>query len=217
MFIGHYGPSFVAKRVDPTIPLWVLVLSAHLMDVFWTIFVILGIERMRIVPGYTRTNPLDLYYQPYTHGLPGACAWALAAAIIYRVLTRNTRAAAIVGATVLSHWLLDLIVHPRDLPLWDDRDKVGLGLWNYPIPSLTLECVLLFGGTLALLATNRSRPRGRLRWLAPICVLMFVLQVSLFVLPTPPSPDALVSRLLVFYVVLTATAFWIDRGHRAAV
>lgn len=217
MFIGHYGPSFVAKRVDPTIPLWVLVLSAHLMDVFWTIFVILGIERMRIVPGYTRTNPLDLYYQPYTHGLPGACAWALAAAIIYRVLTRNTRAAAIVGATVLSHWLLDLIVHRRDLALWDNHDKVGLGLWNYPIPSLTLECVLVFGGIMALLAANRSRPRGRLRWLPPIGVLMFALQVSMFVLPTPPSPDALVSRLLAFYVVLTATAFWIDRGNRAVV
>jgi hypothetical protein len=37
----------------------------------------------------------------------------------------------LLGAAVLSHWLLDLVVHARDLPLYDNTMKMGFGLWNY--------------------------------------------------------------------------------------
>src|SRR5689334_23985237 len=66
MFVGHYGPSFAAKAVRKPIPLWVLFIAVQLLDVFWSIFVLLGIEKVHIVPGITATNPLDLYYMPYT-------------------------------------------------------------------------------------------------------------------------------------------------------
>ena len=57
MFIGHYGPSFVGKVAKPAIPLWVLFLSVQLVDIAWSILVLLGIERLRIVPGFTTTKP----------------------------------------------------------------------------------------------------------------------------------------------------------------
>ena len=72
MFVGHYGMSFVAKRSDGAIPLWVLFLAVQLLDVVWAPLVLLGVEKVRIVPGYTATNPLDLYYMPYTHSLVAA-------------------------------------------------------------------------------------------------------------------------------------------------
>ena len=72
MVVGHYGPSFAGKAIQRTIPLWVLFVAVQLLDVFWSIFVLLGIEKVRIVPGITKTNPLDLYYMPYTHSLPAA-------------------------------------------------------------------------------------------------------------------------------------------------
>ena len=88
MFIGHYGPSFVGKVAKPAIPLWVLFLSVQLVDIAWSILVLFGIEKLRIVPGFTATNPLDLYYMPFTlagrgslvsgrsAGLPGYLAHA---------------------------------------------------------------------------------------------------------------------------------------------
>ncbi len=82
MFVGHYGPTFAAKALQKRIPLWVLFLAVQLLDVFWSIFVILGIEKVRIVPGITATNPLDLYYMPYTHSLDGALLWAVAAGVV---------------------------------------------------------------------------------------------------------------------------------------
>ncbi len=69
MFVGHYAASFVAKTVDKRIPLWVLFIAAQAVDVFWAVLVLLGVEKVRIAPGITASNPLDLYYFPYTHSL----------------------------------------------------------------------------------------------------------------------------------------------------
>src|SRR5882762_7644751 len=148
MFVGHYGPSFGAKAADKSIPLWVLFLAVQLLDVSWSIFVLLGIEKVRIVPGITAVSPLDLYYMPYTHGLISAILWSLATAAVYHAFRRDNgrTAALIVGAAVFSHWIFDLIVHRPDLPLYDDRFKVGLGLWNFPVAASALEIAFLFGG-----------------------------------------------------------------------
>jgi hypothetical protein len=137
MFVGHYGPAYVANVAKRSIPLWVVFIAVQLVDVGWAIFVLLGVEKVRIVPGITATNPLDLYYMPYTHSFVGSAIWSIGAALAYYLLrARDGRvAAAIVGAAVFSHWVLDLVVHRPDLPMYDDTLKVGLGLWNYPIPA----------------------------------------------------------------------------------
>jgi hypothetical protein len=107
MSVGHYAPSFLTKRADQSVPLWVLFLAAQLVDVFWEVFVLVGIEHVRIVPGFTKSNPLDLYHMPYTHRLRGSLAWATLAAAGYALVTRNRRGSLLVGAAVFSHWILD--------------------------------------------------------------------------------------------------------------
>ena len=69
MFTGHYSFSFAGKSAEKRIPLWLLFLAVQWIDVMWSIFVLLGIEKVRIVPGITASNALDLYYMPYTHSL----------------------------------------------------------------------------------------------------------------------------------------------------
>lgn len=44
MFVGHYGVSFVAKRSDDSIPLWVLFLAVQLLDIVWAPLVLLGVD-----------------------------------------------------------------------------------------------------------------------------------------------------------------------------
>ena len=90
MFVGHYGVSFAAKRVAPAVPLWVLFVAVQLLDVFWAPLILLGIEKVRIVPGITASNPLDLYYMPYTHSLLAAALWSAGAFLIYRLSARQT-------------------------------------------------------------------------------------------------------------------------------
>src|SRR5215472_7570996 len=121
MFVGHYGVAFGAKPLTPLVPLWMYFIAVQWLDVVWSILVLLGIEKLHIVPGFTEANPYDLYYMPYTHGLPGALALSLAfgAVVAAAIRQRRARTFLIVAAAAFSHWILDLIVHVPDLPLYD--------------------------------------------------------------------------------------------------
>jgi hypothetical protein len=209
MFVGHYGASLAAKRIAPRIPLAVLFLAVQLLDVGWSVLVLLGIEKVRIVPGITATNPLDLYYMPFTHGLPAALLWSLGAAALYRAFFRGATAGAatLVGLAVFSHWVFDFVVHRPDLPLYDDAAKVGLGLWNFPALALGLEMVLFFGGLWLYLRSGVPRRLGFIVF----GVVMFAVQCSVFFGPPPPSPAAAAVMALAGYLVFAAVAHVLER------
>lgn len=217
MFVGHYGASLAIKSVQRPIKLWVLFIAVQLLDVGWSVLVFFGVEKLRIVPGITASNPLDLYYMPYTHSLVGALAWASAGTILCRILLRNWSAGIWIGVAIFSHWVFDFLVHRPDLPLYDDAEKVGLGIWNYPIIALSLEALLLFGGMFMYL--RRTRPlSGVGRFGPPIFgILMLAIQVYIFFGPPPTSPVAAALTALIAYIVFAAIAHWIDRNRDPAV
>ena len=62
MFVGHYGVALAAKPVGKHVPLWVWFIAVQWLDVIWSILVLMGIEKLHIVPGLTEANALDLYY-----------------------------------------------------------------------------------------------------------------------------------------------------------
>jgi membrane-bound metal-dependent hydrolase YbcI (DUF457 family) len=216
MFVGHYGVSFAAKARARQIPLWVFFLAVQFLDVVWAPLILLGIEKVRIVPGFTATNPLDLYYMPYTHSLIAALSWSALAYALARIAWRYAdRAGALVLAgAVFSHWVLDFIVHRPDLPLYDNTAKVGLGLWNLPAVALALEVALLFGG-MSLYFRNAGLVRR-----APIVafgVVMLAIQVYVFFGPPPASGTAAAATALICYAAFAAIIAWLERrpGERA--
>ena len=222
MFVGHYSASLVARRIAPELPLWSLLVGAQLVDIAWSAFVLLGIEHLRIVPGHTATNPLDLYHMPYTHSLPAALLWALGAAaaawawaVRARPRAAALRLALVVAAVVFSHWLLDLLVHVPDLPLWDDRAKVGLGLWNHPVVETALELALLIGAALWLRADRAAwRQAGGRALGVMVAVLVVFHAVNLFG-PPPPSVAAVGAGGLAVYLVVAAAGWWLERRGAA--
>ena len=225
MFVGHYGVSFMAKKADDSIPLWVLFLAVQLLDVVWAPLVLLGVEKVRIVPGFTATNPLDLYYYPYTHSLVAAVAWAAVAAIAYRLWTGTSgrggtsgragggsRGALLVGLAVFSHWVLDFVVHRPDLPLYDDTAKVGLGLWDRPLLAFGLEAALLLLGLRLYLARKPGRGVG----LVVFSLVMLGIQAMVFFGPPPGSGAQIAATALGSYVIFALVAWWLAdrRGAR---
>ncbi len=211
VFVGHYGVSFAAKRSDDSIPLWVLFLAVQLLDVVWAPLVLLGVEKVRIVPGITATNPLDLYYMPYTHSLLAALLWSAVAGAGYRLLARPLRqgASLLVGLAVFSHWALDFVVHRPDLPLYDDSTKVGLGLWNRPVLAFALEATLALGG-MALFLRHR---RGRRAPIVVFGLVMLAAQAYVFFGPPPASGAAVAATALGSYAVFALIIWWLaDRG-----
>src|SRR5437868_7304666 len=188
MFVGHYVVAFAVKTPRNKIALWVLFGAVRLLDVLWAPFVLLGIEKVRFVPGITATNALDLYYMPYTHSLIGALFWSAVAFATYKIGWRNiasNSAALLVGFAVFSHWLLDLIVHRPDLAIYDDTWKVGFGLWNHRGIEFVLEIGILLFGVVLYLKRNSEIARK-------ISVIIFVsalvlIQTSNTFVRRPPS------------------------------
>ena len=218
MFIGHYGPSFACKAWKPVIPLWILFVAVQLVDIVWAVLVLLGIEKVRIVPGITATNPFDLYYMPFTHSLPGAIFWAVGAAAVYRAVApaQKWTAAVIVGGAVFSHWVLDLVVHRPDLPLYDDAYKVGFGLWNYPAVAFLLEIALLFGGiAFYLRVTEPIDVIGRYG-MTVLGLFAVVLQAYVFFGPPPVSDTAFALTALVLYFAFAVLVYWLE-GKRSSI
>jgi len=187
----------------------VLFIAVQLLDVAWAPLVLLGIEKVRIVPGFTATNPLDLYYMPYTHSLVAAILWSALAFAVYSLAVRPAPrgAALVVAAAVFSHWPLDLIVHRPDLPLYDNTAKVGLGLWNVPALALGLEAAILFAGIWLYLGTTGARRMA----VIVFGLAMLALQVYVFFGAPPPSDKAAAITALVAYLVLAAIVGWIER------
>ncbi|HLX12854.1 MAG TPA: hypothetical protein VKS81_08575 [Bacteroidota bacterium] len=217
MFVGHYSVSFALKTEKNRIPLWVLFLAAQFVDVLWAIFVLLGVEKMRVVPGITASNSLDLYYMPFTHSLIGALGWSLFAYLVYRSIAPhgNAPAAAIlVGMAVFSHWILDLIVHRPDLSLYDDTLKVGFGLWNFKLIELLLEIVLVLYGVFLYLKNNPSVQHGRRIGTVIFAIVLILIQIfnSYGGQPTATNEVFAISAL-VAYGIFAGVAFWVEPKH----
>jgi hypothetical protein len=217
MFVGHYSVAFAAKPAARQVPLWVYFVAVQWLDVVWSLLVLLGIEKLRIVPGFTQANALDLYYMPYTHGLPGALALSLlfGGLVAFTVGERRSAAFAVVSAAAFSHWILDLIVHVPDLPLYDDAAKVGFGLWRHVAVSFPLELILLIAGAwIYSRAAPSATVRGR-NALWGFVGLLALFQVYANFGPPPVSENAMAIMALGFYVVLAAVAAWVEKARSA--
>jgi hypothetical protein len=211
MFVGHFAPALVAatQRKAPSLPL--LFIGAQLVDWAFFGFVLAGIEHMRLVPGFTVSNPMDLYDMPYTHSLLGSAAWAAGfAALIYAIM-RNKSAALIAFAVVLSHWLLDLLVHAPDLTLAGLPPRLGLGLWNLP----AIEKPLEIGITLGALWLYARATGGMRAGVWGLGAILLLLQAIDWFGAKPTEVDALMTLLAWFgYAVATLGAWWASRGER---
>jgi hypothetical protein len=217
MIVGHYGVSFAAKAADNRIPLWLLFIAAQFVDVLWAFFVLLGIEKVGIVPGITASSPLDLYYYPFTHSLLASFVWFGVAVVGYRLLRPGKgtwRMGLIVGAAVLSHWVLDLLVHRPDLPLYDDAAKVGLGLWNYPAVSFLLEAGLLLGGMWLYLRGTFPVNTGGKYGIPVLSAILLISLAGTSVGPALPSPAAYATVGLISYFLAAGAVYWLERKRK---
>jgi hypothetical protein len=185
------------------------------LDLFFMVFVLTGVEKMRITPDFTEANALDLYSMPYSHGLVGAVVLSLVFALLVAALlpsARQLRTFGLLALAVFSHWILDLVVHTHDLALFDPHTKVGLGLWNHLAIELPLELLLigLFGW---LYARGADPVRRRRTWI--LLALMVVLQAYTTFGPTPTSTTAFAITGLVAYVLFIVLAHWVERKPSA--
>ncbi len=220
MFIGHYGVSLAAKRFAPRAPLGALFLGAQLLDVLFATFVLAGVENLRIVPGFTKMNPYDLYSMPYSHSLVGAVLWSALSAFAFGALMKKTipgakermSSALVFAIVVFSHFALDVPMHTPDLPIGfgPDAAKVGFGMWNQPDVAVVMELGVLVAGGALYLGSTRAKAGGETAMRITAVVLLVLAVVTPF-MPPPGSAAAFAAQALAAYAALAVLAEWMDR------
>ena len=212
MGIGHLAVGFAAKRWTPRVPLALLILAALLLDALWGIFLLAGLEHARLQPGITAASPLDLYDFPISHSLLAATLWALLFGGAFFAVKRYRAGAVMLGALVISHWVLDVIAHRPDMPVFLEGPYLGLGLWNSRVASIAVEEAMLAGGVyLYVRATKGNAAVG----LGILVAVFAIMGVAGYMSAPPPSltPIAFSNVVLAIVMVFVATA--IDRRRVA--
>src|SRR5216117_4132765 len=224
MFVGHYSVAFAIKTDENRIPLWVLFIAVQFLDYIWATLVLLGIEKLRVIKGFTAGSMLDSYFHPYSHSLIAAVAWSGVAALAYGTFCSRhgcqyrKSAALIVGLAVFSHWILDLIAHPRDLAIYDNEWKVGFGLWNYRDPEFALEIALLACGIILYLSRNVI-PLPKKVAAIIFGIVLTVIQIGDTYVPREALTDkATAMGVWIFYTLFVVVAFFLEKiGNRRQV
>jgi len=213
MFIGHFGVALAAKKIDNKPSLGTLFFATQFIDLLWPIFLLLDIERVEIDPCNTALTPLNFIYYPFSHSFLGVLIWLLLFGVIYFLIKKNLKSSVLLGALVMSHWILDLITHRPDLPLtFSDVTKVGFGLWNSIVITILIEgLIFIIGSYFYIKATKAENKKGKIILWSLLIFLSFTYILNIFG-PPPPSKDSIAVAGLSLWL-LVAWGYWIDRNR----
>lgn len=207
MFVGHLAVALAAKRAVPKAPLGWLMAAATALDLVWPLFLLAGIEHVRMRAGATAFTPLVFDSYPWSHGLVMAVLWGILLAALGRWRGFSPRICLWLVGLVVSHWVLDFLTHAPDMPLWPGRSpRLGLDLWNSIPGTFALEGAMWGVGIALYLCGRRAT-----RWIGPLAFWSFVAISTVMWAtgpwsPPPPNQQFLAWFALIGWIVLPWTA-----------
>ncbi len=132
MFVGHFAVAFLLWKLIPQVPLPVILIAVSFPDLLWSILVPAGIEKVRINPDSPLQKFIVFEKFPYSHSLVLGSVLSLPLGLLIAGVLNYPLVVPMFVAGSASHWLLDTVVHLKDLPVlgFDGDRKVGAGLWK---------------------------------------------------------------------------------------
>lgn len=220
MFVGHVGAGlWCASRSAGAVNAGWFVGAALLQDLLLWVFLLTGLESGHIPPGAAHGHEVA-YRFPYSHGLLATLLWSVPAAAAGAALAparARTAAAAGMALAVVSHGLLDVLVHRPQLPLAGPGSPLlGLGLWDHMALALAVELAVAAAGLAVYLRRGALAP-GRRRALVALCVALALFTAGgLLFAPPPPSVGALALSSLAVQTLVCLLVGWIARARAPA-
>ena len=132
MFVGHFAVAFLLWRLFPQVPLPVFLIAVSFPDLLWSVLVPAGVEKVKINPDSPLQKFVVFEKFPYSHSLVLGSVLSLPVGLLIAAILNNPLVVPVFVAGSASHWLLDTVVHLKDLPVlgFDGDRKVGAGLWK---------------------------------------------------------------------------------------
>jgi hypothetical protein len=101
---------------------------------------------------------VHLDYLPWSHSILSALVFAFLAFIFFRLALKQKTTAAVFAIGILSHILLDVLIHEKDITLspFQEHPAYGLGIIRHPVINFAIEwayglaCCYYFGARRAL-------------------------------------------------------------------
>jgi hypothetical protein len=205
--INHAATALLIKRRFSEEPIIPLLLSVQLMELVWVGLNLLGIEQTTTEPSVASVSDIHLAFMPYSHSVVMSLAYGLAAWILLTVLLHRPKLGLAVALGVISHLVLDLVTHARDIAIAPGIEsiKLGLGLYSaFPLGAFILE--LLYG-----IFCWWNYKGGKML----LAVIVFFNAANLSLLsPAVPGPESLLANkptaiVLVIFVQIVVTLFLI--------
>src|SRR5438132_5484979 len=212
MFIGHYAVGLASKEFAPRSSLGALIAAPSLLDLLWPIFLLLNWEHVSIVPNSNPFLRLQFDSYPISHGLVAVLGWATLYAAIYFGVTRYIAGTIVIWVGVMSHWVLDFIVHQPDLPLAARSRLVGLGLWNHRWLTIALEFAMFAIAIWTYQRRTRAKDKIGLYAFAAFALFLLMAYAGVVFGPAPPSVKKLAMVTLLTWLTIP-WAWWFDK-HR---
>jgi hypothetical protein len=217
MGVGHAAVALGAAKAAPRMNVGWLIFAAFLADFLLGIFALLGLEQAHVPADYASRHYL-MFTFPYSHGLVPLLLWGGLAGFILSRLQAQDRARVflVIGALVVSHFLLDGLVHVAGLPLaGENSPKLGLGLWQHMPLELTLETLMAAAGVVIYWRMAGHSPLSRWGVAVFIALLTALTWTQLFA-ATPPTPAQLIPSWIIAPLVFAAIPWGFDRRRLAA-
>jgi hypothetical protein len=214
MFVGHLAAGLTGKRIEPKISLGTWTLAVLLADLIVFPLLIAGIEHVRVQPGVTANRIVG--DMPYSHSLLMDAIRAGIFAGAYFFWWGYARGAWLLFAAVLSHWVLDVVSHRPDMLLAPGTHAVfGLGLWNSIPATLIVEGGMWIAGIVVYVRATRPRKRAGTYpfWIGN--VLLTLAWYGNITSGMDPNPVRAGISVLIFFSLIAAWAFWINRFRPA--
>jgi len=182
MFIGHLAGAEVLHTLVPDVPAYVSLIGVGFPDLLWGVTILTGLETVKMGASPLQRD-IEFTHYPISHSLVLTNILALIPAAAFG-LALGWHAAVVFVLASISHWLLDVIVHRRDLPVlgFGPDIKVGLGLWVWSKTAFFVE----YG--LVVVATLLFEPMANWPWILVAALVLHLANSNGFFAFTKTNP-----------------------------
>jgi hypothetical protein len=199
--INHAATALLLKKKFPAVEMIWLLISVQLIELLWVLFNYLGLEYFTV-----EHSVVHLGFLAWSHSIFSTVVLAIAAWLVIDIGFKKRSLGIAIGLGILSHIVLDLVLHEQDIQLtpFSTGLAFGLNVQSIPLLAIIVEtdygtfCWWYFKGSRTLLAAivilnlvnipfifnlmpGVNDLLGRMHYLLPTIILIQILYTWFFV------------------------------------